>query len=78
VQKISGGAWVPAAFDWDHETRFKWKKACFGKSVITIEWKIPDNTPPGEYRICHFGDRKKPGKKDSVSYSGTSSIFEVV
>jgi len=78
VQKISGGAWVPSAFDWDHETRFKWKKACFGKSVITIEWKIPQNTPRGEYRICHFGDRKRLRKKDPVPYSGTSSSFEVV
>ncbi len=79
VQKKSGGAWVPVAHDWDHETRFFWKNACFGKSLISIEWKIPQSTPPGEYRICHFGDRKRLCKKDPVPYPspGISSSFQV-
>jgi neutral ceramidase len=78
VQSESDGAWVPVAYDWDHETRFKWKNACFGKSLITIEWRIPQATPPGYYRICHFGDRKKLCKKDPIPYSGNSSSFQVV
>jgi neutral ceramidase len=77
VQKQSGDAWIPVAHDWDHETRFRWKNACFGKSLITIEWKIPEDTPPGVYRICHSGDRKKLFKKDPVPYSGESRSFTV-
>jgi neutral ceramidase len=77
VQRESGGDWVPVAYDWDHETRFKWGRVWFWKSKISVEWKIPLGTPPGVYRICHFGDRKKLGKYDPVSYSGTSSNFEV-
>jgi neutral ceramidase len=77
VQQKLGGAWVPVAYDWDHETRFKWKKTCFWQSKISIVWKIPQGAPAGEYRICHFGLRKKLFRKNPVPYSGTSSSFEV-
>jgi neutral ceramidase len=77
VQRASDGDWIPIAYDWDHETRFKWKKGWIWKSKISIDWKIPQGTPPGIYRICHFGDRKRLFKKDLVSYTGTSSSFEV-
>jgi neutral ceramidase len=77
VQRKSSIGWEPVAYDWDHETRFKWKKVCFWKSKISIGWKIPQGTPPGEYRICHFGHRKKLYRKNPVHYSGTSSSFDV-
>lgn len=82
VQKESGGSWDTIAHDWDHETRFKWKKLCFWKSLITIEWKIPENTR-GSFRICHSGFRKKLFRGEPVPYPeqesnlGRSSHFQV-
>jgi neutral ceramidase len=84
VQKDNGSTWETIANDWDHETRFKWKKAYFWKSLITIEWKIPQNTHSGTYRIYHSGYRKKLCQRDPVFYPealsnlGVSSNFQVV
>jgi neutral ceramidase len=78
IQHKSQDSWLTVAFDWDHETRFMWKKAGFGKSKITVEWHIPAAAPPGEYRISHSGDRKKLLKKDPVPYSGESQSFNIL
>jgi neutral ceramidase len=78
VEQKSGDSWKPIAYDWDHDTRLKWKNACFGKSKIIVEWHIPDTAPTGTYRISHSGYRKKLWEKEPVPYPGDFSEFEVV
>ncbi|XP_059626545.1 neutral ceramidase 1-like isoform X2 [Cornus florida] len=52
--------WVPAYDDDDFCLRFKWSRpAKFSPwSQATIEWRIPESTAPGVYRISHFGASK--------------------
>lgn len=54
------GVWQTRYVDSDWCTQFHWKGgiAFWGASFAEIFWKIPDETPRGLYRICHFGTRK--------------------
>lgn len=77
VERKSDGVWEPVSHDWDPETRFKWKKCCLFWSKITVEWAIPFNAIPGEYRIRHKGYRKKLFTNTPLPYEGKSRTFVV-
>jgi neutral ceramidase len=81
VQRLAGSTWVTVARDWDWETRYRWKRnpcvptlAC---SQVTIEWDIPDDAPPGTYRIRHYGHWKSGWDGKIRPYAGTSRSFAV-
>jgi len=70
--------WVPAYDDDNFCLRFKWSRPSkfSPRSQATIEWRIPESTPPGVYRIKHFGASK--GLVGSIRhFTGSSSAFVV-
>jgi hypothetical protein len=40
--------------------------------VAELSWEVPQQTPPGEYRLSHFGFDAA-----GSAFSGTSSAFEI-
>ena len=64
--------------DNDMSTKFHWKRPSMlsPQSTATITWTIPDGTPPGTYRLRHFGDYKHVFG-GTQSFSGASSSFSV-
>lgn len=64
--------------DDDISTKFYWKRPFMlsPTSQATITWDIEEDTPPGTYRIQHFGDYKSVFG-GTASFSGTSSTFDV-
>jgi neutral ceramidase len=81
VERLEGGNWVAVADDNDWETTYRWQReycpptlAC---SLITVEWHIPADIPPGTYRIRHFGDWKSGWDGVIRPYSGASRAFSV-
>jgi neutral ceramidase len=81
VQRKSGTSWVTVANDWDWETKYKWARnncvPTFACSHVTIEWKIPADTPAGTYRIRHDGDWKSGWDGLIRAYTGYSREFTV-
>jgi len=63
--------------DWDPETVYKWKRSGVANSKVTITWKIPADTPPGQYRIRHFGNWKSGWTGAISGYEGASRVFTV-
>ncbi|NHJ38407.1 MAG: hypothetical protein FK731_00135 [Asgard group archaeon] len=78
IQRKEQNDWVTIYKDIDYETRFHWKRKGVAHSVITIEWHIPNNEQPGEYRITHRGDSKARWSKKITPYSGISNAFKVL
>jgi neutral ceramidase len=77
VERKEGSEWLTVAHDWDPETTYHWERILLVLSKITVEWTIPEDTEPGEYRIHHSG-HWKPGIDEPVnSYEGTSREFTV-
>jgi len=80
VEREEGsGEWTRAYTDNDWETKFTWKRtnALFGWSKAIIEWDIPKEETPGNYRICHFGHKKSIlGRLEA--FSGCTKSFMVV
>ncbi|MCP3142381.1 neutral/alkaline non-lysosomal ceramidase N-terminal domain-containing protein [Pyxidicoccus xibeiensis] len=75
------GSWVPVAYDWDWETKYRWKGypcpprgAC---SHVTVEWDIPEDTPPGTYRLRHAGEWRPRPDEPPRPYTGVSREFSV-
>jgi neutral ceramidase len=77
VERKTGDSWTAVAHDWDHETRFKWKNGCFGKSKITIEWYIPKDAANGKYQIRYEGDKRTFPCGRIILIKGKSRIFQV-
>ncbi|OAY61128.1 neutral ceramidase 1 [Manihot esculenta] len=79
VEILEGSSsWVPAYDDDDFCLRFKWSRPSklSTRSQATIEWRIPQSTTPGVYRIRHFGAAKS--LVGSVRhFTGSSSAFVV-
>jgi neutral ceramidase len=71
--------WTVLFTDASWETRFAWKQTnvLLGESLATITWTIPPSTSSGDYRIQHFGYRKRIFTETISSYSGVSSTFSV-
>jgi hypothetical protein len=76
VQTKDGNKWNTVYTDLDPCTVYKWERDFIANSKITIKWYIPEDTPPGEYRIKHYGNNKDIAGKIS-SYEGTSNVFKV-
>ncbi|KAK1270254.1 Neutral ceramidase [Acorus gramineus] len=71
--------WSPAYDDDDFCLRFKWSRPSklSSHSHATIEWRIPETTIPGVYRISHFGASKS--LFGSIKhFGGESTAFVVV
>ncbi|XP_004929418.2 neutral ceramidase isoform X2 [Bombyx mori] len=53
-------AWTVIATDADWETKFTWHRdsKVLGTSHVELEWEIPPGTPPGTYRLHHYGNYK--------------------
>ena len=61
VQRKNGEQWQTIARDWDPETTFRWQRTngpLSPSSEVTIDWRIPQDTAPGEHRIVYHGDAK--------------------
>ncbi|MCK5200934.1 MAG: neutral/alkaline non-lysosomal ceramidase N-terminal domain-containing protein, partial [Spirochaetales bacterium] len=56
VQKREGDKWKTIFTDKEPCTIYKWNRDFIANSKITITWNIAENTEPGEYRICHYGN----------------------
>ncbi|NHK31146.1 MAG: hypothetical protein FK730_07325 [Asgard group archaeon] len=77
VQRKINGDWTTAYKDMDYETRFHWKRKGIAHSLITIEWFVPINEKPGEYRIIYKGDSKSRWTKKITPYTGISNSFVI-
>jgi neutral ceramidase len=77
VERKIESDWKTVAMDWDLSTFFHWKKMNNHMSQIKIEWKIPEDTIPGEYRIRHFGNWKSHFTRKVFPYTGISESFMV-
>jgi neutral ceramidase len=77
VQRKNGSTWVTVARDWDPETRYIWRRDGIANSKVTIEWDIPSNATPGQYRLVHSGHWKSGWTGAISSYTGTSRTFTV-
>lgn len=79
VELLQGqDTWVPAYDDDDLCLRFKWSRPSklSAQSHATIEWRIPQSTVSGVYRVSHFGASKS--LLGSIShFSGSSNAFVV-
>ncbi|CAK1600599.1 unnamed protein product [Parnassius mnemosyne] len=71
-------AWTTVATDADWETKYIWQRnsKILGTSYAVIEWEIPVGTPPGTYRIHHYGNYKYI-LGGIYPYHGFSDSFEV-
>ncbi|XP_072938612.1 neutral ceramidase [Epargyreus clarus] len=71
-------AWTIVATDADWETKYIWirNSKIMGTSTAEIEWEIPEGTPPGTYRIHHYGNYKYI-LGGIYPYHGFSDSFEV-
>lgn len=81
------GAWHTIAVDGDWETKFHWTAGkedienigLSGVSRAQVTWAIPDDALDGNYRICHFGDRRTALEPERiVPFYGCSSTFSVL
>ena len=58
------GTWRTQFVDDDWCTQYHWRggwsseRFYWGNSFANITWTIPNDTPTGMYRICHFGTRQ--------------------
>ena len=76
IQKREDDKWITIYNDHDSCTIYKWKRDFIANSKVIISWNIPDDTKPGEYRICHYGDSKDISGKINT-YQGVSGTFKV-
>jgi len=77
VQRRDGTGWVRHADDSDWATRFHWRRESTHSAIARITWDVPAGTPPGRYRIVHFGEAKSRGDGTISSFTGTGDEFDV-
>lgn len=78
IQKLENGAWNTIRLDRDWDTEYHWQRSGIASSLITIAWRIPVNTKPGQYRIVHHGDAKSFWSRKITPYTGYSSVFTIL
>lgn len=76
VQKRSGSDWHTVAYDWDFATRIYWQGQRLGTSTVKVDWDIPADMLPGDYRIVYHG-WANIARRGLESFDGISSIFSV-
>jgi len=72
IERKTGDAWKPVAVDGDWEVKIRWKNG-----VATIEWAIPADAKPGEYRIAHHGVSKTDADTELQEFDAMSRTFRV-
>lgn len=71
--------WRTVAHDWDPETTFRWQRTngpLSPTSEVTVDWRVPLDAEPGDYRIVYNGDAMSLGGTIKP-ISGTSPTFAV-
>jgi neutral ceramidase len=76
VQWLVGDAWVTVRDDGDWDTRFVWRQGLKGESEATVSWDIPEDAPPGQYRIRYLGEAKDD-RGVLHAFDGASPVFAV-
>ncbi|XP_068632548.1 neutral ceramidase-like [Battus philenor] len=78
VERLVGDQWVIVATDADWETKFHWERVStfFGTSRARFEWRVPNNTPSGSYRILYRGASKSL-IGIITQFTGISDTFQV-
>jgi neutral ceramidase len=79
------GQWqtVATAGDWEITCRWTQPRAAKGSNgklaarQIAIEWDVPADTAPGEYRVVHDGVFKHQGSRNVHEFETSSRSFEV-
>lgn len=77
IQKLTSASWIPIATDGDPETKHIWERSFMATSHVTVEWKVPPDTPPGTYCVRHYGDWRSGWDGKIRPYNGTSRSFTV-
>ncbi|MBN2158119.1 MAG: neutral/alkaline ceramidase [Spirochaetes bacterium] len=76
VEKLVDGKYVPATYDWDPDTTYRWERNSIAYSKITITWNTL-NAQPGTYRIRHKGNWKSGWTGKISPYEGVTKSFKV-
>ena len=78
IERKGEGAdtWEPIAYDLDPSTKYKWQRNAISYSLIKVEWQIPDDVDPGDYRIRHIGYRKSL-LSVITRYEGVTDTFAI-
>lgn len=79
VERWDGIAWRQVANDDDWSTVYRWVRIdpVWGTSQARIDWRIPQDATPGQYRIVHYGDYKNGWNGRIYGFSGSSRVFQV-
>ncbi|MFE5481129.1 neutral/alkaline ceramidase [Streptomyces sp. NPDC056527] len=79
VQQLKDGSWIRHLDDGDWQTKYRWQRTSTltGESTATITWDITPGTPPGTYRIAHYGDAKNGLTGAITAFTGVSRPFTV-
>ncbi|PHV10604.1 neutral/alkaline ceramidase [Chitinimonas sp. BJB300] len=79
VEHWDGNAWQRVAGDDDWSTTYRWVRidSIWGSSQARIQWQIPLDATPGQYRIVHNGDYKYGWNGQIYGLSGNSHSFIV-
>ena len=77
IERRVGNTWKYYTGDNNPDTFYEWKRMGIAASQVTVRWKVPLNTPKGQYRIRYFGTAKKiTGAK--TNFEGQTRQFQVV
>lgn len=81
IERKDGGVWVPVLSDADFETRLLWRRELLTRSIVTVEWHLPQQYTPvtkqgATYRI-KLQAFYKPLLRDPKPYVGVSSAFTI-
>lgn len=77
IERRVGNNWKYYTGDNNPDTFFEWKRMGISASQVTVRWKVPANTPKGQYRIRYFGTAKKISGVKS-NFEGQTRQFQVV
>jgi neutral ceramidase len=77
VQHLENGEWKIIRKDWDWDTEYHWQRNGAAYSLVTVVWRIPQDTPRGQYRLVNYGDWKSGWSQKIYPYTGYSSVFTV-
>ncbi|TGZ76744.1 Neutral/alkaline nonlysosomal ceramidase [Ascodesmis nigricans] len=79
VEKNEGGSWKRVRDDTDWDLVYRWKRTegLTGQSEVTVEWKIEQSTPAGQYRVVYYGDWKAAFTGKITAFEGVSATFTV-
>ena len=75
------GRFEVVARDSDVETKIFWQRQLcppsFRCSRVTLEWRVPEDAPPGSYRLRYLGTRQPMDGGELRDFEGVSRVFQV-